>query len=435
MNGPDARTGTASLDGTGDIRPWSRRPEFYYALTLFACALALVGNGVIGQGGVLPGHSPAVAIFFVVFGLFTIIMGYLQPNAGYVSFDRVAQVASILVLGPVDAAWVNGLASLLFPWLRLREGKPLGSIVIAAFNNAGLMTVMILGAGSVYVALGGALPLRQLDATAGVALVGLVVTMQVLNDIGMRVLFRLEKGVWEPSINGFGLAVEVSGCIAAVVLAVVYNTLGMPVTGLLLLVMGLAMVALAQFARMRNRLQLLVDERTRSLREKTRQLERLATRDQLTGLANRRYADEFVDRHVEEHARYQRPFSIALADLDYFKRVNDHHSHEIGDRVLQRVAAILVDTCRSADVVARYGGEEFLLCFPETTADAAAAICEKLRRAVAGHDWGAIRPGIHVSMSLGVAELGPGVNRRQLLNAADQRLYLAKERGRDRVVA
>ena len=98
------------------------------------------------------------------------------------SFDRVAQVSSILVLGPVDAAWINGLASLLYPWHRLRNGVPLPNVALAAITNAGLMTLMVLGSGLLYVAIGGAVPLMQLGLETLTAVVLLLLAMQVVNE-------------------------------------------------------------------------------------------------------------------------------------------------------------------------------------------------------------------------------------------------------------
>ena len=145
--------------------------------------------------------------------------------------------------------------------------------------------------------------------------------------------------------------------------------------------------------------------------------------------------DSYLDGRIEEFTRYGRRFGIALIDLDHFKRINDRHSHEVGDEVLKRVARILEDRCRETDVVARYGGEEFLLCFPEAGATEVAEICEQLRRAVASVDWESLRPDITVSLSAGVAEMQPGLTRSALVNAADRKLYMAKEAGRNLVFA
>ena len=149
-------------DGAADrIRPGPRVGESIYGSLLFvggaiALALALPGSTVAAQDWPL-------VLFFLLFGLFTISIGYAHPVFGYVSFDRVAQVSSILVLGPVDAAWINGLASLIYPWHRLRNGVSLGAVALAAATNSGLMSLMVLASGLMYVAIGGAVPLARLE--------------------------------------------------------------------------------------------------------------------------------------------------------------------------------------------------------------------------------------------------------------------------------
>src|SRR5690606_17611802 len=143
----------------------------------------------------------------------------------------------------------------------------------------------------------------------------------------------------------------------------VYNRMELAVVGLLLLVMILGMVSLMELARMRTRLELIVEARTRERKEKHREMERMATHDPLTGLHNRRYADSYLEERIAEFERYGRGFALALVDLDHFKRINDEHSHNAGDEVLKAVATILRECCRDTDLVSRYGGEEFLLCF------------------------------------------------------------------------
>jgi diguanylate cyclase (GGDEF)-like protein len=204
---------------------------------------------------------------------------------------------------------------------------------------------------------------------------------------------------------------------------------------LLLFAMSLGMLVLKQFAGMRNRLEALVDQRTEELRQKTLELEEQATHDKLTGLFNRRYVDDFLQREIENSKRYDRPFTIALADIDHFKRVNDSHSHAIGDKVLCRVAEILTNRCRKTDVVARYGGEEFLLCFPDTSAEFAEQICSQIRSAVERTNWSDIGLGIRLTISFGIAEVGINTRRTSILSDADTRLYQAKHKGRNRIVS
>ncbi len=413
--------------------PLWRRPEFVYSAVLFSLAVLVLAATIDRSGGVLQSHHPLLAVFFVLYGLFTISAGYHHPKVGYVSFDRVAQLASILVLGPVDAAWVNGLASLLFPWFRLRQGVDIRRVVTASMNNAGLMTLMVLLCGWLYQFLGGAIPLLRLNWTAFILLPLLILSMQAVNELGMGIHVQLRDGGKPMHVSRFVFGLESGSGLVAVLVALVINRMEPSVTALLLIVLSAGMLLLRQFARMRIELEAIVEERTRVLREKTVELEKLATRDQLTGLYNRRYADSYLDGRIEEFNRYRREFAIALIDLDHFKHINDHQSHEVGDQVLQRVAQILTERCRQTDVVARYGGEEFLLCFPEADGVTVADICEQLRHAVSGADWSDLGENIRVSMSAGVAEMRAGLGRSALVNAADHKLYDAKNAGRNLV--
>jgi diguanylate cyclase (GGDEF)-like protein len=410
-----------------------RRPEFIYSAALFALAATIVSILIARAGGVLTDHSPLIALFFVLYGWFTITAGYEHPRIGYVSFDRISQVASILVLGPLDAAWINGLASFIFPWWRLRSGAPFSRVLTASLNNSGLMALMVLACGSLYASLGGQIPLTTIEWEAVLLLPLLILSMQIVNDGLMMVFGRLRDGGWRVDLNRFVFAMESGAATTAVVVAVVFNRMEPVVTVLLLLVLSTGMLVLRQFAHMRVQLESIVDERTRGLREKTVELELLASRDQLTGLFNRRYADTHLERCIEDFHRYGRGFAVALIDLDHFKRINDQQSHEVGDQVLKRVARILMARCRRTDVVARYGGEEFLLCFAETDAVTVTDICEQLRHAVAGADWSSISPDIKVSLSAGVAEMRAGLGRSDLVNAADRKLYEAKDAGRNLV--
>jgi diguanylate cyclase (GGDEF)-like protein len=413
---------------------WLSRPEFVYSLALF---LTSVGTLALAfqRAEQVPELHPATALFFLLFGLFTINMGYQQPHVGYVSFDRVAQVSSLLVLGPLHAAWINGLASLLFPWRRLREAVPLRQVTTASLNNAGLMTLMVLGCGTLYASLGGTIGLERLDGRSAALLALLLASMQIANEVGLRVHMRLKDGRWPEVVIGFVLGMELGSGLAAVLVAIVFVRLELPVFVLLMAVLCAGMLVLKQFARMRLQLEAIVEDRTRVLSMKTLELERLATHDQLTGLFNRRFADEYLERRIEEFNRYGRPFAIAMVDLDHFKRVNDRLSHVVGDEVLKRVADVLVDRCRETDMVARYGGEEFLLCFPETDADRAAEICEQLRLAVFAVDWSWLASEIEVSLSAGVAQMHPSLDRSRLLQVADSKLYQAKDAGRNLVFA
>ena len=412
-----------------------RRGDFLFAASVFVTAVIAVG-WAIGRYGILGGeYGWATAVFFLLFGLFTITMGYARPGFGHVSFDRVGQVSCILVLGPVDAAWISALASAIYPLHRLWNGVPRFDVMMASMHNSGMMALVVLTGGSLYTYLGGPVPLAGLDVRAAALLILLMLSMQGINDGIMAVMINLRKVPSTPTLSAFSVAVELASVPLAILVAVVFASTSLPVLVLLLFSMSLGMLVLKKYAEMRNELEALVAERTEELRIKTLELEEQATHDKLTGLFNRRYADDYLKREIEKSKRYDTPFTIALADLDHFKRVNDHHSHAIGDAVLRRVAEILTNRCRKTDVVARYGGEEFLLCFPDTTAHFAEQICSEIRAAIEKTDWSDIGMGIRMTISFGIAEAGIDSRRASILNDADTRLYKAKHKGRNRIVS
>ena len=171
------------------------------------------------------------------------------------------------------------------------------------------------------------------------------------------------------------------------------------------------------------------------LAERMGQAWTLATIDLLTGALNRQALLARLEDELTRAARYGRPCSVILVDLDHFKRVNDTHGHAAGDAVLREVADVLTGNVRNTDFVGRYGGEEFMVVMPETDADAAAATAEKLRRLVGSRqvrlDDGHV---LAVTLSAGVAGgLGPLLQIDALIRDADAALYTAKSLGRDQV--
>ena len=162
---------------------------------------------------------------------------------------------------------------------------------------------------------------------------------------------------------------------------------------------------------------------------------RLATVDPLTGIANRQAVLGRIDEEIVRAARYGRPLSVVLVDLDRFKRLNDTHGHAAGDSVLRNVAQLLNANVRTVDLAGRYGGEEFLIVLPETDVDAAGSLAEKLRRIV-GSSGVRMPDGeiVSITMSAGVAGGLGGVMRSDaLVRDADAALYAAKALGRDQV--
>lgn len=168
-----------------------------------------------------------------------------------------------------------------------------------------------------------------------------------------------------------------------------------------------------------------------------RKLEKLSTTDALTGLANRRYLLENFTTEYERAKRYKHHLSILLIDVDHFKKVNDTYGHPCGDRVLKKTADILKKTVRSSDLVARYGGEEFVVLLPETDNAHTLVIAEKLRNEVASNTLLCEESTLSITISIGVASY-PEIDSSdpmQLLKAADQALYNAKNNGRNQVIS
>jgi diguanylate cyclase (GGDEF)-like protein/PAS domain S-box-containing protein len=162
------------------------------------------------------------------------------------------------------------------------------------------------------------------------------------------------------------------------------------------------------------------------------ELRTLSNTDALTGLFNRRYLDYTLKREVDRAFRYTLPLSILMFDVDFFKRFNDEHGHEMGDKVLQSIGQVMIDTNRTTDTACRYGGEEFLMILTNTDENGARAYAERLRKAIAATPV----EGLSVTISIGVAsafELRPK-DHDTFISYCDKALYKAKEAGRNCVV-
>ncbi|MBB5368370.1 MULTISPECIES: diguanylate cyclase [unclassified Janthinobacterium] len=167
-------------------------------------------------------------------------------------------------------------------------------------------------------------------------------------------------------------------------------------------------------------------------------LERLATRDGLTGLANRRCFDDTLHAEWQRALRQDQPLSLLMVDVDNFKQYNDSHGHVKGDQCLRKVAGAVSGEMRANDLVARYGGEEFAVILPNQTLKGAAIVAERIRcrverlqlpRSTAGD----FRATVTVSIGAATALPGPGTELGQLIHTADSALYRAKHLGRNRI--
>jgi diguanylate cyclase (GGDEF)-like protein len=166
------------------------------------------------------------------------------------------------------------------------------------------------------------------------------------------------------------------------------------------------------------------------------ELQRRTTVDTLTGLQNRAAMREAMSRAHSQARRYERSFSLVMLDLDNLKTVNDVHGHEVGDRLLQAVAAAAKAALRESDAIARWGGDEFLCLLPETDPEAARQVAERLRQDVAALEVEAGQVSIAGSASVGVASFPKdGATLHELLKVADRALYQAKANGRNGVAA
>jgi diguanylate cyclase len=169
------------------------------------------------------------------------------------------------------------------------------------------------------------------------------------------------------------------------------------------------------------------------LKEAYKRIEELAELDELTGSFNRRCIMRMLDDEIARAHRSKTPFSVALIDLDWFKRINDAYGHPTGDEVLRTFAITVFANIRTIDKFGRYGGEEFLLILPDTPHEVAARILDRQREIIADVDWSAFSPGMRVTISAGVATLAANEAPDALLARADSALYAAKARGRNRI--
>lgn len=197
------------------------------------------------------------------------------------------------------------------------------------------------------------------------------------------------------------------------------------------LILGRCVFLSAYSGSMRSRL----GESRRKLAQSLEQIQELVSFDELTKAYNRRSMMARLEQERSAAERSGAPFAVAMLDLDHFKQVNDSFGHATGDAALKAFVKVVHATMRETDVFCRYGGEEFLMLLVDADVEAAAAAVERVRLAVAQHDWSQVAPGLALTVSAGIAGWRKGETLEPLLNRADTALYKAKRHGRNRVEA
>ncbi|MBJ6724500.1 GGDEF domain-containing response regulator [Geomesophilobacter sediminis] len=187
--------------------------------------------------------------------------------------------------------------------------------------------------------------------------------------------------------------------------------------------------------RVRLRAGIRIIELQTELVEAREYLRHKASHDSLTGLWNHEEIRGILRRELAREERVGGCVSVIMADIDHFKRINDTYGHLVGDEVLRQVAHRMQVLARTYDFIGRYGGEEFMLVVPQCCRDCTVAFAERLRKSISRESFETSAGKLPVTLSLGVASLGAGVDAETLVREADHALYRAKERGRNRVEA
>lgn len=165
-------------------------------------------------------------------------------------------------------------------------------------------------------------------------------------------------------------------------------------------------------------------------------LEKMVLTDPLTGLHNRRYFQDELNKELERSKRYHKNLALMVIDIDYFKKINDTYGHLIGDEILKRVSNLLKSSTRQSDIVCRIGGEEFVVVLPETDTEKAFFVAEKIRNVFAKTTFIFTNTKINITISIGIAinEINNNIKPHDFIDMADKALYIAKNEGRNKTI-
>ncbi len=376
--------------------------------------------------GTLPGRmAPATSFNLLCIGL--ALLALKSPAV------RLAAWAHWLVLPPL---FLSALAIIGYCYgvVSLYKMGPYVSMAAHTAVSLFLLTLAVLAADSRH----GFAKMATSDTAGGMVSRRLIPTLPViLFFLGWARLEGQRAGLYD---FAFGLALMVVSSIVVCLVAVSWTAVTLHRSD------GRRRRAEKEIMTLNAELELRVQERTQQLVQLStdlgvanKSLEQLASEDALTRLANRRLFDTYLAAQIAVSHRHKRLLALVMCDVDVFKAYNDHYGHQAGDECLRQIAFALRSCCRRpADMAARYGGEEFALILPDTDLAGAALIGEAAREAVAQlripHDHSSVGP--HVSISAGVAVLSRTIDMtaEQLIKAADEALYQAKDLGRNRIV-
>lgn len=410
----------------------TRNTVFTASAALLLCAAVLA----LGQhSDALSMLTPQTSALVISAALFSIVCGFSHPDHGHVSFDRVTQVASILLLGPAQAALLNGLASLIYPLHRVLRGESWRRALDASMANAGMMTLIILAAGHAYQKAGGATPIGELTTPAWLPLLVMMLVLHLSNEVIMAWFIWLRGGNPRRMVAGFSYAVESFSILIGISVAAILPQIPLPEDILLIIILATGMVVVRQLAILRQSLSRQIAQRTQQLEAKTSELDRLARIDALTGLPNRRSLDGWLDQIFDSPASVRDDLHIAILDIDHFKQVNDLHSHALGDEVLRELGKMIRASLHPEDSAGRYGGDEFILCIHRGQRSAARETCQVLLQRFSQQQWASAQNAVQVSASIGLTTVRPDDTRADALARADRRLYAAKSAGRNQLRA
>ncbi|RVT86115.1 GGDEF domain-containing protein [Inhella crocodyli] len=349
--------------------------------------------------------------------------------------DRRAAIAQSAVVVAASAVcqlvflWVGRQAGTPWPWLLAAAGAAFGGLVllhllIRSGWSERLEDPSLSQAHIQYGTLSMAIA-YPLMGVYGSLVLPLAVALLTFGVFALRGRQFTGLALWALGVLGTGMAVAVLGWPRQVPGDLALGQF---------MALCIAMPSIAWFAARISVLRHRLEQQRSELSEALVRIEHLATRDALTGLANRRHAEAVLDQTLRRQRRGGRPAALALVDLDHFKRVNDRHGHAVGDAVLVAFARAAESALRDTDLVARWGGEEFLLLLEGSDPLAAESALARLRATVAELAVSAGDEILRFTFSAGLTPWQAGDTAARWLDRADRALYEAKAAGRDRTV-